>query len=177
MKRIFLATLCAASLLTFSCTNSKDANDKDKNKDDDKEVVDKPGKEDDDETEKNYTKAAKGMCGCISEKMDELSSTTKRIITKAADSDNPQATLKNELMNIDDEAEKQKVASEFQKFGTAVQETEFTNCAKKVQKKYNIDESSKSDEKKLMQAVEENGDCDILSALYKIGTKTQGNNE
>lgn len=168
MKKLVVVAMLATSMLTFSC-NSKDDKGKDKDKDETVSNDDKIDEEDN--SSSDIKKAAAGYCDCFNESLGDMDPKMKRIIVKAGESDNPVQTLQSEMMKLGDQEEQQRLSEEMQKMNSA----EMEACGKRISKKYNIDENDKAMQKKMMKQLADNGDCEVLSALMKIGLSQMDN--
>ncbi len=176
MTKFFLG-LIAAYCLFGSCNpkdNSIDSEKSSRLKDKDKSQDDEAANNDE-ETD-NTQKVAKGMCNCMNGVLDGLSSKSKRMIIKAGNSSNPTQTLQSEIMKIEDPEEKQSISQEFKKVGSFSEDPEVKDCINKLEKKYNVNDKGQKVQKKIIKHLEENGDCEMVSALMKIGLKQNNMN-
>jgi O6-methylguanine-DNA--protein-cysteine methyltransferase len=171
MRKTFFALL-AFSVLTFSaCSDTKDKT-KDKDKQEETDEDDKKGKDsDDEESDADYKKAAVAYCECFNDGMENVNATLKKIIIKASKTDDPQQTMKEEMMGIEDAEEKQAVVTDAQKLNDM---GDVEACTKKIDKKYGVKENDKKAQKKILQALEEESDCKVVAALMRIALSTKG---
>lgn len=175
MKKFFVLVM-AASCLFISC-NPKD----EKEKDGEEETTKKKDKDADDEERNedesdNSAKIATGVCNCMNSAVEGFSAQGKRIIIKAGNSSNPTQTLQTELMNIEDEEEKQKLGREFQSLAAMEEDTDMKDCMEKLKKKYDFDENDRKAQQKVARALEDKEGCEVVTALMKIGMKEQKGN-
>ncbi len=177
MKHFFLVLFTASCLIVFSCSPKDDKTTKDntekKHPKSDDATDDETTKDD---TSNDMTKAAGGVCNCMSDAMDGLSSKSKAIIIKAGASSDPTQTMKAELEKIDDADEKQKIGMEFQKFGKLAQDPDMMDCVRKVEKKYNVDDKDIKAQKQIIRVLQDKENCDVVAALMNIGVKQDAKN-
>jgi hypothetical protein len=173
MKKLLTACFFAAALVAFSC-NPKDDNTKDKEKISKDDDENKGKDEDESSSGSDLKKAAAGYCDCFNESYGNIDPKLKRIIIKAGKSDDPRTTLQNEMMKIDDEEEKQKMAQQMQQFSD---ESAINACTKKISKKYDLNEEDPKVQKKILAELEDNGDCELVAALMQIGLKEGDGNK
>jgi len=169
IKKLFLTVMTASALFFVSCSNTKDEKAKEKG---DKEIVnedDNKGKDDGDNSD--LGKAATAFCDCFNENMPEVNSKMKKILMKAANSQNPTTALQNELMKIEDEQERADLAQEFQQWG---ENKEMEECSDKIKAKYDIKDNDPKTQKAILKKLEDNGDCTFLAAMLKMAMKMKG---
>jgi hypothetical protein len=165
-KILCLFILTGGLFLTGCSNDSKTKSKTSKEKTTDEEDADKS-------SDINYTDVANDVCDCISDLENSLSSKSKKIFIKASKTDDPQTTMKEELLNISDVEEQQKIGKEFESF----ESTDMVNCMNKVQKKYpEIKKPNKKEQKKLLAAIEDN--CsEFAAALMNMGAKANSDKE
>ena len=158
----FTILLLVSGLILSGCNN--DAKVKDKTS---KEK--KMDKDEEESGELDTEALATDVCDCISDLENGLSSRAKKIVIKAGNSDEPEVTMKEEILKITDAEEQEKIGKEFQGF----EDTNMEECMKKLQKKYpDVKNPDKKTQKKILSAIEDN--CSEFSAaLMKIGFKTK----
>ena len=74
--------------------------------------------------------------------------------------------LQNEILNITDPAEQQRMGEEIQKLSSS---TEMEACASKIEQKFKINENDRSTQREILSALEGNENCKLVAALMRIG--------
>lgn len=120
-------------------------------------------------------KMAAELCDCMTAKK-QVGTTAKKIILKAAQSNDFQTSLQEEIANLADDAQREEVEEDINTIALSFQEQKTKSCAEAVDKKYRV---SKRDEAGMQQQlVEEMGkldDCQVYAAFIKEGLKQQNN--
>jgi hypothetical protein len=166
MKKFLVLAMAATSMLAFSC-NPKNDKGTDKEK-----ILKDDSKAEDEDDGSDLKKAAVGYCECFNDNFGDLDPKVKKMIIKAGNSDDPMSTLQREAAKIGDPEEQQRIGEEMQKMST---DKEMEACGKKISKKYGFDENDKKVQKRLMNYLLNEEDCEVLGALMKIGL-SQSNN-
>ena len=175
MKRAFLLLMASSTLFLVHC-NPKDEKDADNEKS--SKLQDNDAEEE--KTEKsssNIEKAAAGYCDCFNNSSEELDPKMKRMIIKAGESDNPLQVIQTEMMKIKDPEEQQRLGQQIQAFteGSAIED-----CTNKITKRYKLNDKDPKMQRQVVKALEDNEDCELVSALMKIGinqANTNGSNK
>ena len=170
MKKTFLLLLTAGSLFFAGCNSNKEKeSDKEEktstlrnNTDEEEETVESPSSD--------IKKAAMGYCDCFNESMDELDPRLKRMIIKAGESPNPIQVIQTEMMKVKDPEEQQKLGQQMQNY---TEGGSIENCTNKISKKYDLNDQDPKVQRQMLNALEDNEDCEILVALMKIGMKQE----
>ena len=170
-KRLFFTLMTAGSLFFAACSDTKD-----KTKDEDEDKIEKADdkKEDEEDSEDNadLRKGANAICDCFNENVSEVNPQMKKIIMKAANSDNPAMTMQNEMMKIEDVQERNQLGEEFQQWG---ENKEMEACSDKVKTKYDIKDDDTKTQKAVLKILEEKGDCEFLAAMLRMAMKMKAN--
>ena len=168
MKKILLVAAAATTMLAFSC-NPKD----DKGTDKEGKTLKEDNTADDEEGgSSDIKKAAVGYCECFNNNYGDIDPKIKKMLIKAGNSDDPMTTIQQEAMKISDPEEQQKISEEMQKMSN---DKDMEACAKKLNKKYGLDENDKKTQRSVMKVLQDEEDCELLAALMKIGL-AQSNN-
>jgi len=168
MKKLFFVLMTAGALVIVSCSDTKDkkTGKEEKIEKEDNSKVEEENSDDN----ADMRNAATAICDCFNENVAEVNPRMKKIIMKAADSDNPGMTIQTEMMKIEDEQERNQLAEEFQKWG---ENKEMEACSEKVQAKYDIKKNDDKTQKAMLRILEEKGDCTFLTAMLKMALKMQ----
>lgn len=178
-------SLVASLLLTVGC-NQRTADDKDSDRiTRDRDTEDRSEKDDrksrdedeprDDETsgsDGDIKKAAAAACECMSSWEGDLSRDAKQVLIRASESSNPIQALQREILAIDDPEAKQEVAQELAGMQDKEKARELQDCTDRVDRKYKINSTSKSVQRQLISALEEESGCEVTTAFMKIGIKS-----
>jgi translation elongation factor EF-4 len=112
---------------------------------------------------------ATGMCGCFNMLKDSLPPEAIGVFQKAAAAENPQEVFTKELQNLDPSIALKVNAA---LMSTAKTGSPINDCLKELDKKF---KSPSSDEqevaKKMVAALKDKKDCDIMLALMRMSLK------
>ncbi|MFM6925912.1 MAG: hypothetical protein ACKOU7_10465 [Ferruginibacter sp.] len=115
------------------------------------------------------TEIATGMCGCFNMLKDSLPPEAIGVFQKAAAAENPQDVYTKELQNLD--------PSIVLKINAALMSTAKTgspvnDCLKDLDKKFKSPSNNQQEvAKKMIAALKEKKDCDIMLALMRMNLK------
>jgi|GEM_PF-2783896 len=168
MKKLLVVAIAATTMLAFSC-NPKNDKGSDKEKRTSKEDS---TAEDEESNDSDIRKAAVGYCECFNENFSEMDPKVRKMLIKAGNSDDPLSTIQKEVMKISDPEEQQRIGEEMQKMSD---DKQMEACAKKITKKYGLDENDKKTQRALMKELQGEEDCELIAALMRIGLSQQGN--
>ena len=117
-------------------------------------------------------KMAADICTCMEPISKKLSPQSKRIVLKAFSSKDFQNVLGQELVLIENEAEKQKVSDEITAAGTLMQGKKLENCLSDIDKKYTVLKTQeKQKQKEIVQELEKQ--CSIGASMFKYALQHQ----
>jgi hypothetical protein len=118
---------------------------------------------------------ASDFCNCFTSMERDLSTGTKSIIAKAADAEDPEKSLTDAVMNLNEE-EQTKIGTEMMSLGDMENESsEVGRCIKSVEKKYD-NEYTLNQEKfaqKIVKELESKQGCSFTASLLKLGLKME----
>lgn len=118
-------------------------------------------------------KMANELCNCVKSKK-QISAKAKKIILKAAGSDDFQATLEEEIAAIEDDTQRADVQEDITSVALAFQGQNVKKCAESVDKKYRVSKSNEAAmQKKLVDEMQNVDDCDVYAAFIRVGLKMQ----
>lgn len=118
-------------------------------------------------------KMANELCDCIKSKK-QVSSTAKKIIVKAAGSNDFQATIQEEMAAIEDDTQREEVQEDIASVALAFQGENVKKCAESVDRKYRVSKSDEAElQKKLVDEMQMVDDCEVYAAFIRVGLKKQ----
>ena len=121
---------------------------------------------------------ASDMCNCFSATEKNISKSTKDLFVKAANDDDPQKVLQQELIKLDPE-DQVVINQELMSLSELQDEkSEIGNCMKNVEKKYGNaytrDKNKLGD--KIVSELESKKGCDFTASIMKMGLKIDRKN-
>lgn len=126
--------------------------------------------------DKNASKIASDYCDCLRKLDKSMSSETKKVISNAANSDDPSKSIQKDVMAMDEEKQLQ-IGKEMVGVGEMEDEnSEVGSCIKRIEKKYG-DAYTMNEEKflkKLVAELEKDPGCGLTASLLKLGLKMKG---
>jgi ABC-type phosphate/phosphonate transport system substrate-binding protein len=112
---------------------------------------------------------ATDMCGCFNKLKDSLPKEAIVVFEKAAAAEKPQETFAAERQKLDPETA-QKINAAL--MGTARPGTPINDCLKELDKKYKTSmQSDQEAAKRMVAALKDKKDCDIMLALMRMSLK------
>ncbi len=123
--------------------------------------------------DKNVGKIASDYCDCLRKLDKSMSSETKKIISNAANSDNPSKSIQKDVMAMDEEKQLQ-IGKEMVSVGDMEDESsEIGRCIKRIEKKYDNAYTMNEEKflKKLVKELEGDPGCGLTASLLKLGLK------
>lgn len=122
----------------------------------------------------NTNKVADSMCDCYKLSSVKFSSSTKKILGKVADSNDPKALYTSEIEKLNED-EKTKIAAEMTQASGLAGDAAITSCFTKVDETYKVrGTDQKSALKKVMEHMRsKGGDCEAWAGLMKLGLQAQ----
>lgn len=124
-------------------------------------------------TNANPKKMANELCDCIKSKK-QVGTKAKKIILKAAESSDFQATLQEEMAAIEDDTQREEVEEDITSVALAFQGQNVKKCAELVDKKYRVRKSNEAAmQKKLVDEMQMVDDCEVYAAFISAGLKKQ----
>jgi len=123
--------------------------------------------------DKNAGKIASDYCDCLRKLDKSMSSETKKIISNAANSDDPTKSIQSDVMGMDEEKQLQ-IGKEMVAVGDMEDEkSEIGSCIKRIEKKYDNAYTMNEEKflKKLIKELEADPGCGLTASLLKLGLK------
>jgi hypothetical protein len=118
-------------------------------------------------------KMANELCDCVKSKK-QVGTTAKKIILKAAGSNDFQATLQEEMAAIDDETKREEIQEDITSVAMAFQGKNVKKCAESVDRKYRVSKSDEAElQKTLVDEMQNVDDCEVYAAFIRAGLKKQ----
>ncbi len=112
------------------------------------------------------------MCDCMDPAIRKLSPKARKLISKAFKEKDAQTVLQQELLAIEDEGERSKLAEEFTKAGSLMQGSKMRTCLEDVDKKYRVRKSQEKEmQEKLIEELE--NQCSVGADIFKYSLKYQ----
>ncbi len=119
---------------------------------------------------------ATDFCNCFSTMERELSESTKNIVAKASLAENPELSIQNAVLALNEE-EQVTIAGEMESFSQMDDEnSEVGKCIKNVEKKYDKAYTFNQDKfaQKVIKELESRQGCSFTASLLKLGLKMEG---
>jgi len=118
---------------------------------------------------------AADFCNCFSKMERDLSEVTKSIVAKASLAENPELSIQNAVLALNEE-EQVAIAGEMESFSQMDDEnSEVGSCIKNVEKKYDKAYTFNQDKfaQKVIKELESKQGCDFTASLLKLGLKME----
>ena len=122
---------------------------------------------------------AADFCNCFSKMERNLSESTKNIVAKAAEASDPEKSLQDAVLAMNEE-DQVAIADEMESFGEIEDDnSEIGKCIKNVEKKYNNAYTFNQEKfaQKVIKELEAKPGCDFTASLMKLGLKMEKNTE
>ncbi|HEY6504138.1 MAG TPA: hypothetical protein VIZ28_09205 [Chitinophagaceae bacterium] len=116
---------------------------------------------------------AADFCNCFNKVEQDISASTVNVITKAANSVDPETALLDEVKNLDPE-DQMKFEKEMEVISEVEdQKSELGRCIKDVEKKYGkaYTFNQKKFGEKIIRELESKSGCSLTAAIMKLGLK------
>ncbi|MBN8675753.1 MAG: hypothetical protein J0L56_16590 [Chitinophagales bacterium] len=118
---------------------------------------------------------AADFCNCFSKMERDLSESTKNIVARASIAANPELSIQNAVLALDEE-EQAAIAGEMESFSQMDDEnSEIGRCIKNVEKKYDKAYTFNQEKfaQKVIKELESKKGCDFTASLLKLGLKME----
>jgi len=118
-------------------------------------------------------KMAEELCDCVKSKK-KISAEAKKIVMKAAKSDDFQSAYMEGLLAIEDETEREEVQAELTTVMESFSSKKTQQCAEAIDKKYKVYKSQEKEmQQKLVDEMENVKGCEVYAAVVRVGMKQQ----
>lgn len=115
-----------------------------------------------------YGIAATAFCGCMNKSFRNISPQVKDMVIRASQSNDPATALRADVARMPP-AEGERL---IQEFGILMDNSDIQDCTNQVRKTYQLDDSSPATQKRMLQSLEKNDNCQLVAALMRIGIST-----
>lgn len=122
---------------------------------------------------------AADFCNCFSKMERDLSESTKNIMAKAAEAADPEKSLQNAVLALNEE-DQAAIAEEMEGFSEMEDEnSEIGKCIKNVEKKYGNAYTFNQEKfaQKIIKELESKQGCDFTASLLKLGLRMEKNSK
>lgn len=123
-------------------------------------------------TQTAESKAAAEMCACMNASLKDVSPRVQQVFIRAGNSERPLDVLRNEVVAMSDK-EQEELMVQLQRFSS---DPKLQDCSGTILRKYGLDPDDEATQKRILQATKNNKDCELVSALVKIGMQQQTGN-
>src|SRR5688572_24463497 len=118
-------------------------------------------------------KAATEYCDCFGSKMKKVSSGTSKLMTKVANSKDPQQTLQTEIAEMDEE-DQLTVREELERISNVANESNIKDCEERIAAYKIRGKDEKARMQKVLERMKQEKGCEALTALMVLGLQKQG---
>jgi hypothetical protein len=115
------------------------------------------------------TKATVEMCACMNASLKDVSPRVQQVFIRAGNSERPLDVLRNEVVAMSDK-EQEELMVQLQHFSS---DSKLQDCSGTIFRKYGLDPDDKATQERILQAAKNNKNCELVSALIKIGMQQQ----
>lgn len=184
MKKLFFALVVVSTAFCYSCQSNTVTVEKKNETNNTVQTVDVPKDEkvtaEPEQTkieaatgaQTSESKAAAEMCACMNASLKDVSPRVQQVFIRAGNSERPLDVLRNEVVAMSDK-EQEELMVQLQRFSS---DPKLQDCSGTIFRKYGLDPDDKTTQDRILQATKANKDCELVSALVKIGMQQQTGN-
>jgi hypothetical protein len=114
--------------------------------------------------------AVAAFCPCVNSSLADMSPKVRRIVAEAGRHPQPLKVLGTELEKVTSAEEQNRLIREMERFQY---DPVLQQCSENLKKQYQLDENDPATRDRLMEAAEENKECELVYALMRIALEQE----